>query len=95
MPLMLPVKTEQYNKYKRQGGNELAAFLCSTLEKHGEQSGKVLCRAGLAGAEWNEPASVTALFMAAQKYFPGSIPSDTDPDDDYAAAAASESDDRK
>jgi hypothetical protein len=33
--------------------------------------------------------------MAAQKYFPGSIPSDTDPDDDYAAAAASESDDSK
>jgi hypothetical protein len=39
-----------------------AAFLCNTLEKHGEQPGKVLCRACLAGAEWNEPASVTSLF---------------------------------
>ena len=54
-----PVKTEEYNKYKHQGGNELAAFLCNTLEKHGDQPGKVLRRAGLAGAEWNEPASVT------------------------------------
>ena len=75
------VKTEKYNKYKHQGGNELAAFLCNTLEKHGEQPGKVLRRAGLAGDEWNEPASVTALFMAAQKHFPSSVPSDTD--DDY------------
>jgi hypothetical protein len=54
------------NQYKRQGGNELAAFLCNTLEKQGEQPGKVLRRAGLAGAEWNEPVSVTALFMAAR-----------------------------
>ena len=53
--------------------------------------GAVLRRAGLAGADWNEPAAVTALFMAAQKYFPGSVHSDTDTDDDYAAAAASES----
>jgi hypothetical protein len=45
--------------------NDLAAFLCNTLEKHGEQPGKVLRRAGLAGAEWNEPASVTALFIDA------------------------------
>jgi hypothetical protein len=89
------VKTEQYNKYKRQRGNELAAFLCNTLEKHGEQPGNVLHRAGLTGAEWNEPASVTALFMAAQKHFPCSVPSDTDDDDDtdYDAAAVYELDD--
>jgi hypothetical protein len=54
-PRSSPVKTEQYNKYKRQGGNELAAFLCNTLEKHGEQPGKVLRRAGLAGAECLPP----------------------------------------
>jgi len=30
-------------------------------------------RAGLAGADWNEPASVTALFMAAQKYITSSV----------------------
>jgi hypothetical protein len=49
----------------------------------------------LAGAEWTEPASVTALFMAAQKHFPNSVPIDTDDDDDtdYDAAAAYESDD--
>jgi hypothetical protein len=94
-PRTSPVKTEKYNKYKHQGGNELAAFLCNTLEKHGDQPGKVLRRAGLAGAEWNEPASVTALFMAAQKHFPRSVPSDTDDDDDtdYDVAAAYESDD--
>jgi hypothetical protein len=91
-----PVKTEEYNnKYKHQGGNELATFLCNTLEKHGEQPGKVLRLVGLASAEWNEPASVTALIMTAQKHFPGSVPSDTDDDDDtdYDAAAAHESDD--
>jgi hypothetical protein len=70
-------------------------LLCNTLEQHGEQSGKVFRRAGLADAEWNEPASVTTLFMAAQKHFPGSVPSDTDDDDDtvYHAADAYESDD--
>jgi hypothetical protein len=56
---------------------------------------QVLRRAGLAGAEWNEPASVTSLFMASQKHFPSSVPSDTvdDDDTDYDAAAAYESDD--
>jgi hypothetical protein len=95
-PRPSPTKPEQYNKYKRQGGNELAAFLCTTLEQHGEVPGKVLRRAAcLAGAEWNEPASVTALFMSAQKHFPRSVPSDTDDDDDtdYDAADAYESDD--
>jgi hypothetical protein len=50
-PRTSPVKPEQYNKYKRQGGNDLTVFLCNTLEQHGEQPGKVLRRAGLAGAE--------------------------------------------
>jgi hypothetical protein len=46
------------------------SWYCSsgTGDPSGEQPGKVLRRAGLAGAEWNEPASVTALFMAAQKH---------------------------
>ncbi len=94
-PRTSPVKTEQYNKYKQQGGNELACFLCNTLEKHGEQSGKVLCRAGLVGSEWNEADSVTTLLMAAQKHFPSSVPNDTDDDDDtdYDAVADYESDD--
>jgi hypothetical protein len=94
-PRTSPVKPEQYNKDKRQGGNDLAVFLCNTLEQHGEQHGKVLRLADLAGAEWNEPASVTTLFMTAQKHFPSSVPSDTDNDDDTDkdAAAAYESDD--
>ena len=74
-----------HHQYKLQGGNELPAFLCNTLEQHGEQPGNVLCRAGLADAEWNEPASVTILFMAAQKHFPSSVPIDTDDDDDNVA----------
>ena len=94
-PSTSPVKTEKDNKYKHQGGNELASFLCNTLEKHGDQPGKVLSRACLAGNEWNETASVTALFMAAQKHFPRLIPSDTndDGDTDYDATTAYESDD--
>jgi hypothetical protein len=49
--------------------------------------------AGAAGVE--RSASVTALFMAAQKHFPCSVPSDTDDDDntDYDDAAAYELDD--
>jgi hypothetical protein len=88
-------KPEQYNKYKQQGGNELAAFLCNTLEQHGEQSGKVLRRAGLTDSEWNEPASITVLFMSSQKHFPSSVPSDTDDDNDtdYVSATSYESDD--
>ena len=38
-PRTTPVKPEQYNKYKRQGGNDLAVFLCNTFEQHGEQPG--------------------------------------------------------
>jgi hypothetical protein len=87
-----PVKTEKYNKYKHQGGHEHIVLFCDTFEQHGEKLEKVLRRAGLAGADWNEFTAVTALFMAAQKHFPGSVPSDADTDDDYAAAA-SESDD--
>ena len=51
MTRTLQAKPEKYNKYKHQEGNELATFLCNTLEKHGEQPGKVLRCAGLAGAE--------------------------------------------
>jgi hypothetical protein len=69
-----PVKTEQYNKYKRPGGHEHVVFVCDTLEQHGEKpenkSEKVLRRADLAGADWNEPASVSALFHGRQKTLP-------------------------
>jgi hypothetical protein len=93
MPHTLLVKTEKYNKYKGQGGHEHVVLFCDTLEQHGEQPEKVLCITCLADNDWNEPAAVTALFMAVQKYFPGSIPSDTDDDNDFAVVAASESND--
>ena len=94
-PRTSPIKPGKPDKYKDEGANNLAAFLCNTLEEHGDKPDKVLRRAGLAGAEWSEPASVTALFMAAQKHFPKSVPSDTDDDNDtdYDVAAAYESDD--
>ena len=73
-PRTSPVKTEQYNKYKRPGGHEHVVFVCDTLEQHGEKpenkSEKVLRRADLAGADWNEPASVSALFHGRQKTLP-------------------------
>jgi hypothetical protein len=53
--------------------------------QHGDKPETVLRRAGLADADWIEPAAVTALFMAAQKHFPRSVPSDTDYDDDTAS----------
>jgi hypothetical protein len=89
-PRTTPAKLEKYNKYKHQGGHGHGVHLCNTLEQHGVRHEKVLHRAGLAGDGWNEPDS--ALFMAAQPYFPSSVPSDTDTDDDYAAVAASDSD---
>ena len=53
--------------------------------------GKVLRRADLQASR----GTSTVLFMAAQKHFPSSVPSDTDDidDTDYDAAAAYESDD--
>ena len=56
---------KKYNKYKHQGGHEYVALLCNTLEQHGEKPEKVLRIDGLAVADWNKPAAVTALFMAA------------------------------
>jgi hypothetical protein len=62
-------------------------MLCNTLEENGVQPEKVLRKAGLAGAEWNAPATVTALFAATHPYFTESVPcdSDTDQDDDSAS----------
>jgi hypothetical protein len=81
-PNTLPVKPEKYNKYKHQGGHEHVVLFCDTLDQHGYKSEKVLRPAGLADDDWNEPAAITSLFMAAQKNFPSSVPSDTDDDDD-------------
>jgi hypothetical protein len=47
---------------------------CNTLEDNGVQPDKVLRKAGLAGAEWNAPAAVSALFADAHPYFTDSVP---------------------
>jgi hypothetical protein len=49
-------------------------MLCNTLEENGVRPEKVLRKAGLAGAEWNAPAAVTALLSAAHTYFTDSVP---------------------
>ena len=46
-----PHKPAKYNKYKHQGVNPHVAMLCNTLEENGVRPEKVLCKAGLAGAD--------------------------------------------
>jgi hypothetical protein len=41
-----------------------AAYLCNYLHNHGVKPEKVLKRDGLAGADWDDPASVNALYVA-------------------------------
>ena len=91
---------EPYNKYTRQGAQDggPAAYLCTYLDNHGVKPEKVLKKAGLAGADWDDPASVNALYVASTKFWPRTVRSDSDADadsdaDDYAADAASTSDD--
>ena len=60
---------------------------CKTLEANGVRPEKVLRKAGRAGAEWNAPAAVTALFVAAHHYFTESVPSDSDTDQDDDSAS--------
>ncbi len=86
-PHTSPSKPEKYNKYKHQGANPYVTMLCNTLEEHGVRPEKVLRKAGLAGAEWNAPATVTALFAAAHPYFTESVPCDSDKDQDDDSAS--------
>jgi hypothetical protein len=94
-PLTSPPKHEKYNKYKHQGANPHVAMLCNTLEENGvrpekvlrNRPEKVLRKAGLAGAQWNAPAAVTALFAAAHPYFTDSVPCDSDTDQDDESAS--------
>jgi hypothetical protein len=44
------------------------------------------------GADWDDPASVNALYVASTKFWPRDADADSDADD-YAAGAASASDD--
>jgi hypothetical protein len=88
---------EPYNKYTRQGAKDggPAAYLCNYLDNHGVKPETVLKRAGLAGTDWDKPASVIALYVASTKFWPFTVRSDSDADADYdyTAGAAFESDD--
>jgi hypothetical protein len=55
-------------------------MLCNTLEENGVRPEKVFRKAGLAGAEWNAPAAVTALRGR-------SVPCDSDTDQDDESAS--------
>jgi hypothetical protein len=77
----------KYNKYKHLVDNPHVAMLCNTLEDNGVRPEKVLRKAGLAGAEWNAPATVTTLFAAAHPYFTYSVPCDSDTDQDDESAS--------
>ena len=46
---------------------------------------KVLERAGLAGADWDDPASVNTLYVASTKFWPHTVRSDRDADADSDA----------
>jgi hypothetical protein len=56
---------DPYNKYTRQGAQEggPAAFLCNFLNDHGVKTEKVLKKVGLAGADWDNPDSVHAIYV--------------------------------
>ena len=55
---------EPYNKYTRQGAQDggPAAYLCTYLDNHVVKPEKVLTKAGLAGVNWVDPASVNTLW---------------------------------
>ncbi len=97
-PSTSPVPTDKYTKYtkyKRQGDPQHVVLSCDPLDQHGVKSKKVFKRAGLADADWNDPASVNTLFVASTKFWPRTVHSDSDADSDpydYAAGAAASAD---
>jgi len=73
-------------------------FATTSIDNHGVKPEKVLKRAGLAGADCDDPASVNTLYVASTQFWPHTFHSDSDADansntDAYAAFAASASDD--
>jgi hypothetical protein len=94
-----PAEAATLNKYTRQGAQDggPAAYLCTYLDNHGVKPEKVLKKDGLAGADWDDPASVNTLYVASTKFWPRTVGSDSDADaysdaDDYAAGAAASDD---
>jgi hypothetical protein len=87
---------EPYNTSTRPKTGDVADFFCHFLGDHGVQSEKVLKKAGLEGDQWADPDSVPAIYKASTKFLTRTLHSDSDADsasDDYAAVAASDSDD--
>jgi hypothetical protein len=86
------VPIDKYTKYKHQGDHQHVVLFCDPLDQHGVKPEKVFKRDGLAGTDWNDPASVNALiYVASTKFWPRTVRSDSDADsdaDDYAAGAA-------
>ena len=94
-PSTSPVPIDKYTKYKHQGDHQHVVIFCDPLDQHGVKPDKVFKRAGLAGADWNDPASVNTLFVASTKFWPHKVRSDSDADsdaDDYASDAAASDD---
>ena len=88
---------EPYNKSTRPKTGDVAAFFCHFLGDHDVNPEKVLKKADLVGADWDDPDSVPALYKATTKFLPRMLRSDGAADsavDDSAAGAASDSDDR-
>ena len=91
---------EPYNKYTRQGAEDggPADYLCTYLENHVVKPETVLKKDGLAEIDWDDPASVNNLYVSSTKFWACTVRSDSDAyavsdADDYAAGAASASDD--
>jgi hypothetical protein len=64
----------------RQGAKDggPAAYLCTYLDNHGVKPEKVLKKAGITVTDWDDPASVNALYVASAKYWPRTVRSDSD-----------------
>jgi hypothetical protein len=90
---------EPYNKSTRPKAGDVAAFLCNFLGDYSVKPEKVLKKAGLDCANWEDPDSVHAVYKASTKFLPRTLRSDSDADSDAVASgdlsplAASDSDD--
>jgi hypothetical protein len=84
-------------KSTRPKAGDVAAFFCHFLGDHDVKTEKVLKKADLVGADWDDPDSVPAIYTATTKFLPRMLRSDCAAEsaaDDSAAGAASDSDDR-
>jgi hypothetical protein len=62
------------------------SLLCNFLGDHGVKPKKVLKKAGLEGADWEDPDSVHLLYKASTKFLPRTLRSNSDADSDADAS---------